>query len=65
MAEGTTDNAENGGWFTFIMQYSKISNTPLEQAFDTPIMIVFMALEWQIAENKKEMQRIKQWQRQH
>jgi len=55
MAEGAADDAQNGGWFSFVMQYSKISNTPLEQAFDTPILMVLMALSWQIAENKKEM----------
>jgi len=55
MAEGTAADAQAGGWFDFVMQYSKITYTPLEKAFDTPIMLVFMALEWQIKENRKEM----------
>lgn len=62
----SSDNDGNDAdWFGLAMNYSKISNTPLEQSFDTPIIIVLMAIQWQLAENKKEEQRIKQWKAQH
>lgn len=47
------------------MNYCKISNTPFEKVFDTPIMLIMIALTWQINENKKEEQKLKQWRLNH
>lgn len=47
------------------MTYSTVANTPFEQVFDTPIVMILTALRWKKAENKREEQRIKQWKATH
>lgn len=47
------------------MNYCRYTYTPLEQCFDTPVMLVFTTMCYIIKENKEQEQRMKQWKAQH